>query len=383
MGTLKITLNSSWLRLHKSIATPVNFLFKSKHEREQHRYEECLFLTQSGNNLIYTTLTGRYAVQQWEAVDFDLPWPITINTATVPYKINSNRACLEIPSCTGSALETFYDTNRPAFIKDSDLQTKVIAIDGRRANIEFIKPYGRLDKLNQIIKTVEENPFTDSNQYQWFTRDNGGKIDYCEISKIYKTVLGQDVFEYEYLRYPGDTIIMQRINELHKDILIPLAKELNVDFVWVHGANTVLESTFAHSLNSREIPTLVVEMGVGMRITKDYCEQLVDGIFHLMKKMGIWTGETAIPRVPIVSENPEDVSYINAPQAGVFVPHVRHWEHLKKGEEIGWIIDPLCGKILEKILSPVDGILFTIREYPIVDNGSLIGRLLRKEAWNK
>ncbi len=174
-----------------------------------------------------------------------------------------------------------------------------------------------------------------------------------------------------------------RINELHKDILIPLAKELNVDFVWVHGANTVLESTFAHSLNSREIPTLVVEMGVGMRITKDYCEQLVDGIFHLMKKMGIWTGETAIPRVPIVSENPEDVSYINAPQAGVFVPHVRHWEHLKKGEEIGWIIDPLCGKILEKILSPVDGILFTIREYPIVDNGSLIGRLLRKEAWNK
>ena len=218
MDTLKITLNSSWLRLHKSIATPVNFLFKSKHEREQHRYEECLFLTQSGNNLIYTTLTGRYAVQQWEAVDFDLPWPITINTASVPYKINSNRACLEIPSCTGSALETFYDTNRPAFIKDSDLQTKIIAIDGRRANIEFIKPYGRLDKLNQIIKTVEGNPFTNPNQYQWFTRDNGGKIDYCEISKIYKTVLGQDVFEYEYLRYPGDTIIMQRINELHKAV---------------------------------------------------------------------------------------------------------------------------------------------------------------------
>lgn len=174
-----------------------------------------------------------------------------------------------------------------------------------------------------------------------------------------------------------------RINELHKDVLVPLAKELNVDFIWVHGANTVLESTLAYSLNSRNVPTLVVEMGVGMRITKDYCNQLVDGIFHLMEKMGIWMGETVAPRMPIISENPEDVSYINAPKAGVFVPCVKHWEHLKKGDEIGWIIDPLHGKILEKILSPVDGILFTIREYPIVDNGSLIGRLLREEAWEK
>ena len=174
-----------------------------------------------------------------------------------------------------------------------------------------------------------------------------------------------------------------RINELHKDVLVPLAKELNVDFIWVHGANTVLESTLAYSLNSRNVPTLVVEMGVGMRITKDYCNQLVDGIFHLMEKMGIWMGETVAPRMPIISENPEDVSYINAPKAGVFVPCVKHWEHLKKGDEIGRIIDPLHGKILEKILSPVDGILFTIREYPIVDNGSLIGRLLREEAWEK
>ena len=53
-----------------------------------------------------------------------------------------------------------------------------------------------------------------------------------------------------------------RINELHRDMLVPLAEKLNIDFIWVHGANTVLESTFAHSLNSRNVPTLVVEMGV-------------------------------------------------------------------------------------------------------------------------
>ncbi|MDO4976084.1 MAG: succinylglutamate desuccinylase/aspartoacylase family protein, partial [Eubacteriales bacterium] len=172
-----------------------------------------------------------------------------------------------------------------------------------------------------------------------------------------------------------------RINELHEDILVPLAKETNIDFIWVHGASTVLESTFAYSLNSTGTPVLVVEMGVGMRITKEYGEQMVDGIFHLMETMGIWTGETKDPRTPIISRDPMDVSFLNASTSGLFIPHVKHWEKLKKGDLIGQIIDPLRGEVLDEIHSPVDGILFTIRDYPIVDEGSLIGRLLRKEVY--
>ena len=77
-----------------------------------------------------------------------------------------------------------------------------------------------------------------------------------------------------------------RINTLSRDPLVAYAKCLNIDYIWIHGAATVLESTLAYSLNSIGTPTLVVEMGVGMRITKDYGDQLVDGIFVLMKKRG-------------------------------------------------------------------------------------------------
>lgn len=174
-----------------------------------------------------------------------------------------------------------------------------------------------------------------------------------------------------------------RINELHKKKLVPLAEKMNVDLIWVHGASTVLESTFAHSLNSRKVPTLVVEMGVGMRITKEYCNQLVDGIFYLMGEMGIWRGKTKQPRKPAISENPDDVCFLNAPTSGIFIPHVKHQEHLKRGAHIGSIIDPLKGKVLSEIYSPVDGLLFTIREYPVVDEGSLIGRVLNDRALNR
>ena len=40
----------------------------------------------------------------------------------------------------------------------------------------------------------------------------------------------------------------------------------------------MLESTLAYSLNEAGVPTLVVEMGIGLRLTPAYCEQLADGL---------------------------------------------------------------------------------------------------------
>ena len=166
-----------------------------------------------------------------------------------------------------------------------------------------------------------------------------------------------------------------RINELSRDTLVPLAKLLNVDYIWVHSSATVLESTLAYSLNVIGTPTLVVEMGVGMRITKKYGDQLTDGILALMKELGIWNGEVITPKEPIISEDGE-VSFINAGKSGVFVPCVGHWKNVKKDGHIGDILNPLTGEINERIFAPTDGIVFTLREYPIVNEGSLIARIL-------
>lgn len=170
-----------------------------------------------------------------------------------------------------------------------------------------------------------------------------------------------------------------RINENTADTLIPYAKHLNIDFIWVHGAATVLEATLAHSLNSIGVPTLVVEMGVGMRITKKYGEQLIDGILNLMHEMGIWNGEVKKVRTPIISEDPDEIVFVNAPASGIFLQEVPHWQRVKKGESIGKIVHPLDGRVLAELPSEADGILFTIREYPVVNEGSLIARILRRD----
>jgi len=174
-----------------------------------------------------------------------------------------------------------------------------------------------------------------------------------------------------------------RINELHKELLVPIAEKSNVDFIWVHGASTVLEATFAYSLNSIGVPTLVVEMGVGMRITKEYGDQLVDGIFSLMYEQGIWKAPVSDVRKPVVSydESGMDVYYLNAPVSGVFIKDTFHGAVVSEGEHIGRIVNPLSGVLLADIVAPADGWLFTIREYPIVEEGSLMGRILKREVY--
>ena len=224
-------------------------------------------------------------------------------------------------------------------------------------------------------------PAFDLDMNRLFPGDIDGSMMEYVVARIMEDVAGSDcVFDIHASNIYLTEIPQIRINELHQDTLVPLAEKSNVDLIWVHGASTVLESTFAYSLNNIGTPVLVVELGVGMRITKEYGDQMVDGIFHLMKEMGIWNGDANSVRKPIISRNPEDVSYLNASVGGVFIPAVQHGAKLRKGEMIGRIVDPLCGKVLDEVQAPEDGMLFTIRDYPVVVEGSLMGRLLKKEV---
>lgn len=166
-----------------------------------------------------------------------------------------------------------------------------------------------------------------------------------------------------------------RISEDTAKELVPLAKHLNVDLIWVHASATVLESTLAHSLNMVSVPTLVVEMGVGMRTTKKYCNQLTDGIMNLMAEMGIWDGEVEADIDPVVSTD-HQVGFANANASGIFAPAIEHGDYVKKGQHIGDILNPLTGEIEETICACMEGMVFTIREYPVVYSGSLLARIL-------
>ncbi len=167
-----------------------------------------------------------------------------------------------------------------------------------------------------------------------------------------------------------------RINKEHEETLLPYCKLMNTDFIWVHSSPTVQPASIYHSLNLIGVPTLAVEMGVGMRITQSFGDQILEGIFCLMKKLGIWTGEVITPKEPIISTDRDKVTLIHAEASGVFLPRVEHLMDIRAGEVVGEIVDTLSGKVEQTIIAPCDGVVFTLREYPVVYDGSLIARIL-------
>ena len=213
--------------------------------------------------------------------------------------------------------------------------------------------------------------------------DSGDMTEYV-AQKVVADLSGADVvFDIHASNIFLTEVPQIRINQLHKDTLLPLAEQSNVDFIWVHGASTVLESTLAYSLNSIGTPCLVVEMGVGMRLTGEYGQQMTNGILNVMKQLGMWDGPVEPVCTPIVSDDPYEVEFLNAPCSGMFMKTKNQGTWVKKGETVGYIFDPFKGEIIEYVSVVKSGLLFTIRDYPMVDEGSLMGRILVREAEKK
>lgn len=166
-----------------------------------------------------------------------------------------------------------------------------------------------------------------------------------------------------------------RLSRENSGRLISYAKLLNTDFIWVHDSNAVGSGSLSETLNREGVPTLVIEMGVGQRITKSYGKQLLTGIFSLMSYLGIWSGTEESVSHPMISTD-GSVRVIHAGESGIFIPSVEHNIWVQKGTVIGEIVTPVSGTVEQEVTAPADGLIFSLREYPIVYEGSVIARIL-------
>lgn len=222
-------------------------------------------------------------------------------------------------------------------------------------------------------------PGFDIDMNRIFPGDEEGAVTEHIASRIMADIEGSDFC----VDLHASNIFLREIPQIRMsgsraEALLSYAKKMNVDLVWIHESAPVLESTLSHGLNSIGVPTFVVEMGVGMRITRSYGHQITEGIFCLMKELGMWTGETIIPKDPMISLN-RKLGLVHAEKAGIFMPFVEHLGVVKEGQPMGQILNPLDGTIMEEVVSPISGLVFTLREYPVVSTGSLLARVLGGE----
>ncbi|MDO4796540.1 MAG: M14 family metallopeptidase [Coriobacteriales bacterium] len=166
-----------------------------------------------------------------------------------------------------------------------------------------------------------------------------------------------------------------RIETGNTGALTKIASLLNVRLVWTREPVAASQSTLAHALNKRRTPTLVVKMGSDIHHAENEGAWIVEGILRLLNQMHAWSGPTMALPNPQVSRG-DNVSTLLAEEPGLFLPRSSWGEHIRSGQTIGLVVDPLEGMVRQELKAPCSGLLFALRAYPVVYPGSLLARIL-------
>ncbi len=114
-------------------------------------------------------------------------------------------------------------------------------------------------------------PMTGLDMNRVFPGSNIGSISENIAKKLVEDIKGADMC----VDIHSSNIFIREIPQVrvrpeNADYLIKYAKLLNTDMVWVHESGAVGDGSLAESLIAEDVPTLVVEMGVGQRIDLEY-----------------------------------------------------------------------------------------------------------------
>lgn len=307
-------------------------------------------------------------MEQDEILSLELPYRERMTLHRTVYRGGDGPRVALVSGIHGDELEGLYVAHRVA----RWLEEHPAALEGRVDLLPAVNPLG-LDTLERTLPTHEVD----------LNRNFPGHADGLLPQRLTHAVTSALEGAALVIDIHASSIQLReipqiRINRAFGPGLLPLARRMNMDVIWLHDAVTVLDATLAHSLNGRGVPCLVAELGVGMRVTPAYGEQMLAGLLATWQHLGVIAADVPLvpcDHVPMVATD-HNVRYLNAPTSGLFVPTVQHWTAVSRDEPLGHIVSPFRGGVLAEVVSPCNGVLFTLREYPLVYEGSLMARIV-------
>lgn len=173
-----------------------------------------------------------------------------------------------------------------------------------------------------------------------------------------------------------------RIHEINAEAMMQDAKDLCPQLIWIIPDKPAFNASLTGALNAAGTPALVLEADERRRRPYVTTPRVIEGIFCKMKAMGMWTGTAQAPETDgelLCIRDDVNLCRVTCRFPGMYVPENCIGLEVKKGHKLGIIIDALRGEMLEEIISPADGLVFSQRSYSVVYPGTELARLGRKE----
>ena len=173
-----------------------------------------------------------------------------------------------------------------------------------------------------------------------------------------------------------------RIHAKHADAMLDTAVTLCPEAIWVLPDKPVHNASLTGALTKEDTHACVMMVDERRLRAQMIVDQVVEGIFCMLRSKGIWTGEAktapAKESIPCMHSD-ADICRVTCTNPGMFVPNEVIGSCVKAGDVLGTLFNALTGEPVETVVAPEAGLVLTQRRYSAVYPGTLIARMCRKE----
>jgi uncharacterized protein len=141
----------------------------------------------------------------------------------------------------------------------------------------------------------------------------------------------------------------------------------------------VFTTTLKHSWKVWPGQSFLIRVGQAGTVQLDHCQRVFRALVSFLGRAGVLEG------VQLAAEDEESYFFdkasghrVFAKKAGTFVSDRQVGRWVGAGQELGYIYDSFNGNVIEKVVSPVAGLLTGIRRHPLLFEGDLILRVNKK-----
>jgi predicted deacylase len=157
------------------------------------------------------------------------------------------------------------------------------------------------------------------------------------------------------------------------------ARMFGLQAVMERSLSPVFTTTMMYSWKVWPGQSFVLRVGQAGTVQLDHCQRVFRSMVSFLGRIGVLEGvEIAVEDEDVCCFDKASAFRVFAEKAGTFVSDRQVGRWVGAGQELGYIYDSFGGNVIEKVLSPVAGLLTGIRRHPLLFEGDLILRINRK-----
>lgn len=147
-------------------------------------------------------------------------------------------------------------------------------------------------------------------------------------------------------------------------------------FSYIRSVNPYDTTTLNYNWQIWGTNAFSIYIGENEKINDSSTETVLDAVKNFLINIGVYKENLKDDFYKTKHINSDDIVYVKSNKAGILRTYIQLGQYIKKGDLIGEVLDPYESEVLQKIISPYDGIIYFIYNIALINNNSNVCRII-------